>query len=195
MDTLPPKSIPTTYRGTRFRSKLEACWAATFDTLGWYWEYEPCGFTFAYSYRYLCDFYLPQQRAWFECKAPGGARRDKANALAKRLGEDELVIIGYPAGPGEHANWIGVRDRDMPILRCGICHAQAFTPPLRHRHDRKPVAVWRCRVCDCTDALIPESRISPSAAIEAARREKGEDYAATYYQGLPFAAVRGKGAA
>ncbi len=33
--------IPTTYRGIRFRSRLEARWAAFFDRLGWPWQYEP----------------------------------------------------------------------------------------------------------------------------------------------------------
>jgi hypothetical protein len=32
---------PTTYRGTEFRSRLEARWAAFFDLLAWRWEYEP----------------------------------------------------------------------------------------------------------------------------------------------------------
>ncbi|KAB7788018.1 hypothetical protein [Methylorubrum populi] len=32
---------PTTYAGTRFRSRLEARWAAFFDLAGWRWEYEP----------------------------------------------------------------------------------------------------------------------------------------------------------
>jgi hypothetical protein len=29
------------YAGTRFRSRLEARWAAMFDAIGWRWEYEP----------------------------------------------------------------------------------------------------------------------------------------------------------
>jgi hypothetical protein len=33
--------IPTTYRGTNFRSRLEARWAAFFDLIGWRWTYEP----------------------------------------------------------------------------------------------------------------------------------------------------------
>lgn len=33
--------IPTSYNGTRFRSRLEARWAAMFDLLGWEAEYEP----------------------------------------------------------------------------------------------------------------------------------------------------------
>ncbi|KAB1068891.1 PDDEXK family nuclease [Methylobacterium planeticum] len=32
---------PTLYNGTRFRSRLEARWAAFFDLAGWRWEYEP----------------------------------------------------------------------------------------------------------------------------------------------------------
>lgn len=35
------KSIPTTYNGINFRSRLEATWAAFFDLIGWNWEYEP----------------------------------------------------------------------------------------------------------------------------------------------------------
>ncbi|HEX2554219.1 MAG TPA: hypothetical protein VHL98_10985 [Microvirga sp.] len=35
------KAIPTTYGGTRFRSRLEARWAAFFDLCGWTWDYEP----------------------------------------------------------------------------------------------------------------------------------------------------------
>ncbi len=35
------QGIPTLYGGTRFRSRLEARWAAFFDLVGWRWEYEP----------------------------------------------------------------------------------------------------------------------------------------------------------
>jgi hypothetical protein len=34
-------NIVTHYAGTRFRSRLEARWAALFDLCGWRWEYEP----------------------------------------------------------------------------------------------------------------------------------------------------------
>lgn len=34
-------AIPTLYRGRRYRSRLEARWAAMFDLLGWQAEYEP----------------------------------------------------------------------------------------------------------------------------------------------------------
>jgi hypothetical protein len=35
------KAYPTTYNSIRFRSRLEATWAAFFDLLEWPWEYEP----------------------------------------------------------------------------------------------------------------------------------------------------------
>lgn len=35
------KAHPTSYGGTRFRSRLEATWAAFFDICGWRWQYEP----------------------------------------------------------------------------------------------------------------------------------------------------------
>lgn len=34
-------AIPTLYKDIEFRSRLEAKWAAFFDTAGWRWEYEP----------------------------------------------------------------------------------------------------------------------------------------------------------
>lgn len=34
-------SIPTTYKGIDFRSRLEARWAVLFDLFKWEWEYEP----------------------------------------------------------------------------------------------------------------------------------------------------------
>ena len=35
------KPIPTVYRGTQFRSRLEAHWAAIFNRLEWQFSYEP----------------------------------------------------------------------------------------------------------------------------------------------------------
>lgn len=35
------RAIATHYAGARFRSRLEARWAAFFDLCGWRWEYEP----------------------------------------------------------------------------------------------------------------------------------------------------------
>lgn len=51
---MPAKSgIPTTYNGSRFRSRLEAKWAAFFDLAGWRWTYEPFDAT-----GYIPDFLI-----------------------------------------------------------------------------------------------------------------------------------------
>jgi len=49
------KAIETTYKGYRFRSRLEARWAVFFDACGYQWEYEPEGFEVGGIY-YLPDF-------------------------------------------------------------------------------------------------------------------------------------------
>jgi hypothetical protein len=38
------KAIETSYKGHRFRSRLEARWAVFFDSLGWQWRYEHEGY-------------------------------------------------------------------------------------------------------------------------------------------------------
>lgn len=35
------KAHPTNYAGVRFRSRLEARWAAFFNCMSWKWQYEP----------------------------------------------------------------------------------------------------------------------------------------------------------
>ncbi len=48
------KAIPTTYNGVRFRSRLEAKWAAVFDLIKWPWTYEPFELD-----NYIPDFVIP----------------------------------------------------------------------------------------------------------------------------------------
>jgi len=62
------KAIETTYKGYRFRSRLEARWAVFFDTLGIPWKYEDQGYEREIdtvdgtkTARYLPDFYLPSR--------------------------------------------------------------------------------------------------------------------------------------
>jgi hypothetical protein len=47
-------AIPTVYRDVRFRSRLEATWAAFFDQVRWPWKYEPIDLN-----GYIPDFILP----------------------------------------------------------------------------------------------------------------------------------------
>lgn len=69
------RPIETTYKGYRFRSRLEARWAVVFDAIGIAWEYEKEGFELP-SGRYLPDFWIPyrmddrdtDEGAWVEIK-------------------------------------------------------------------------------------------------------------------------------
>lgn len=61
------KSIETTWKGFRFRSRLEARWAVFFDRAGVEFEYEPEGFQTAAG-KYLPDFYLPELEEYLEIK-------------------------------------------------------------------------------------------------------------------------------
>lgn len=50
------KAIQTTFRGIKYRSRLEARWAVFFTSLGWSFQYEPEGYVFADRTKYLPDF-------------------------------------------------------------------------------------------------------------------------------------------
>lgn len=74
------KAIETSYKGYRFRSRLEARWAVFFDAAGIAFKYEPEGFEKSWTHtdtegndtvtltQYLPDFYLPGSNTWVEVK-------------------------------------------------------------------------------------------------------------------------------
>lgn len=153
---MPVRATPTWYRGTRFRSTLEADWAATFDEFGWYWEYEPVAVQLADGTNYRPDFYLKSQSVWCEVKGPHNERLDKAEALQDALTYDAwewgsgLVVILRPPGPGEKAQWEGaLRTQDIVIVRCPECEHYGFMDYAgtwscrRHMRNRKePNKFW-----------------------------------------------------
>lgn len=106
------EALPTSYRGTVFRSALEASWAATLDAHGVAWEYEPRMVDLPSGARYLPDFHLPEIGTWLEVKGTGVPRVEKAVEYAALLACDcprlacdcrwpggELVIVGHPPRP------------------------------------------------------------------------------------------------
>ena len=69
---MPHRNIEPTYRGYRFRSRIEARWAVFFENLGIKWTYEPEGFSLRFDYeKYVDD-------------------------LWENLSEDELLQEGIP---------------------------------------------------------------------------------------------------
>lgn len=138
------KPVPKRYRGTWFRSTLEADWAATFDMFGWDWQYEPEALELPDGTRYRPDFYLQTQRVYAEVKGPHNERIVKPIDLQAALGYDDgfewgvdLVVILRAPGPGETAMWEGTSPgQNIVIIRCRECGHHGF---MDHN------GLWSCR--------------------------------------------------
>lgn len=98
------RAIETTYRGVRFRSRLEARWAVFLDELGIDWEYEPQGYKLSDGTYYLPDFWLPKfnRGVYVEVK-PFGGDLSKARSFAEASGECVWLCVGPPM-----CAWYGV---------------------------------------------------------------------------------------
>lgn len=75
------KAIETSYKGYRFRSRLEARWAVFFDALGIKWEYEKEGYDLGEYGYYLPDFWLPECGFHAEVKPDGATTEYEAAKL------------------------------------------------------------------------------------------------------------------
>lgn len=76
------KTVPQTYGGVLFRSTLEADWAATFDSRGVEWQYEPEAIELPSGTLYRPDFWLSGLECWAEVKGPTVPGLEKAIELA-----------------------------------------------------------------------------------------------------------------
>lgn len=100
---MPIKAIETSYKGYRFRSRLEARWAVFFDHLGLRWEYEPEGFELGGGVRYLPDFKLVDGcPTWVEIKGgrPTTTELNKLSKLCELTCEYGILIHGQPGAHG-----------------------------------------------------------------------------------------------
>ena len=95
------KAIETSYKGYKFRSRLEARYAIFFDSLGWKWEYEPEGFDLLGEY-YLPDFILfsNEKSYWVEVKPQTNWGIEEGDRILKKLvtlkKEPALLLSGAP---------------------------------------------------------------------------------------------------
>ena len=135
------KAIPTTYKGTEFRSRLEAHWALNLDEWGIRWQYELEGYVLPSGARYLPDFYLPEITTWLEVKGPTGDGLEKTQEFAREvMGDDwnlpnQLVVIGEAPYEG-NAVFRAADQRDINLIRhCGMTSFFDFS------------GAWTCRAC------------------------------------------------
>jgi hypothetical protein len=120
------KAIQTIYKGTRFRSKLEASYAKTLDSLHVRWTYETNGYHLGKT-KYLPDFWLPDINTFLEVKGPAIPGAEKAEALAKAVHDDQfdpktIVILANEMGEMKLPD-----DGDeVYLLKCSMCSKYWF---------------------------------------------------------------------
>lgn len=114
-------SIPTTYAGVRFRSTLEADWAATLDSLGIIWQYEPEAVRLPSGMTYRPDFYLPRIATWLEIKGPHMERVFKAYELARSVADP--VVIGMAPERGCVTWQLVGAGSEAALVECRNCGA------------------------------------------------------------------------
>lgn len=114
-----PAGIPTLHAGIRFRSRLEARWAAFFDEIGWRWEYEPFDLE-----GYIPDFLIQGERPLLVEIGPCVMQADyegkatKINRTAEEWSHDVLVLGSGPLpnlsisydDRSMAAGWLGEQD-------------------------------------------------------------------------------------
>ena len=101
------QAIQTSYKGYRFRSRLEARWAVFFDALGLKWEYEPEGFDLGEAGYYLPDFRVQTPQGtirWYEVKPTIASDDGKFHAFIRAINRDADAAEFGPR-TGERIRW------------------------------------------------------------------------------------------
>lgn len=84
------RGIPTTYKKIRYRSRLEARWAAFFDSCGWRYVYEPYDLP-----GWIPDFQLGEAGLLVEVKPFTSWREFEKEAVKKAsVYEGEVLFVG-----------------------------------------------------------------------------------------------------
>ena len=106
-------AIETTYKGVRFRSRLEARWAVFFDALEVSWKYEPEGYSDG-TLTYLPDFWLPGEESFWEIKPKDHGQNEAEHKLAMdkayMLASLTVGRVFVCCGPPEHGLYGDPRD-------------------------------------------------------------------------------------
>lgn len=160
------KAIPTFYNGQRFRSRLEARWAAFFDLCEWPWVYEPEDYD-----GYIPDFKLQLRVPIYVEVKPvewNGSDADleikdaaRSKAIASGL-KGEVLLLGSAVCTKQrdyalpHHYIGGMLDINMEAdevsdwcpafaFRCEACGRRSFANEYQS---------WHCRVRGCHDGKL-----------------------------------------
>lgn len=154
-------AIPTEYRGRRYRSRLEARWAAFFDLLGWHHEYEPCDLG-----SWSPDFALwgkqPNRPVLVEIKPIEGWDRQTARKMADAydcytMTASHLLLLGFSPF-GTQLGWLAEpRDYEASWTEA------LFGATLEGRADFVPNAGDWCQESILWEAQYDLERLDPEA--------------------------------
>lgn len=124
---IPVWGRPTVYKGIRMRSRLEAKWAADFDSDAsesdcWLqgWDYEPCAFADEVD-QYLPDFRLhfkAEGTEWVEYREVKGALADPISVMERMeiiLRSEPRAHLSITTGPPDDPShwWETVPEEDL----------------------------------------------------------------------------------
>ena len=139
--------IPTTYRGVRFRSRLEVRYAVFFDEVSWPWQYEPLDLS-----GYCPDFVLGFEQGDVLFEVKGSVEElDVAKAKIEASGWTREAVVA----PGEicgsriglllEASEVGFEWSDADLFFCLSCGQVSL-----HSGNGS----WRCRRCGESDGHV-----------------------------------------
>jgi hypothetical protein len=111
-------AIPTVYKSTQFRSRLEARWAAFFDLMRWPWQYEPLDLA-----GYIPDFVLTFPHAPLLAEVKPALSRKELESFISQLDEktqdwpNEKMLLGaaLPFETGWNMPVIGLLAERCPV--------------------------------------------------------------------------------
>lgn len=159
------RAIPTDYNGVRFRSRLEAKWAAFFDRCEWRWDYEPSDYE-GYIPDFCLFFRVPvlvevKPLQWDESESDE-AILDEVRSKVVRSGiKGEVLLLGTRLTPGPHP-YLGQMmsidsdaDEVSPwgaafAFECTHCQRKSFA---------NEIESWHCRARGCYDEFNGKNHI------------------------------------
>lgn len=150
-------SIPTDYNGVRFRSRLEARWAAFFDRCNWRWSYEPNDFD-GYIPDFSLRFRVPmlveiKPLQWDESESDEEIMQAVRTKAVHAGIKGEFLLLGTNIIPGPHQRLGMIMSVDHATdevtpwefafaFKCEHCGSFSFGAENNS---------WHCRVRGCYD--------------------------------------------
>jgi len=125
------KAIPTFYKGTQFKSRLESNIAFFLDGLGIKWVYEPKSFLLSSGKHYWPDFYLPELKMWIEGKGVITKKNIQTMISFSKDYDSDIILwgakifkyfsskINYDEDEDEDIEYIG---ETIFFMNCNICN-------------------------------------------------------------------------